>query len=64
MQGRECKWWQGNPGLVRANCLKMTMNIHPIDPRDETRGQHLFHSYGIIQAVNGDFDSWYVNKHS
>ena len=64
---KECsatrKWLQGNPGLVTANCLKMTMNVDPIDTRDEL-GRHLFHAYGIIRTVKREFDSWYLKKHA
>jgi hypothetical protein len=55
-------WLQGNPGLVTANCLKESMNVDPIDTRDEL-GRHIFHAYGIVRTTKGDFDSWYVNKH-
>mmetsp|Transcript_22637 Transcript_22637/g.33844 ORF Transcript_22637/g.33844 Transcript_22637/m.33844 type:complete len:561 (+) Transcript_22637:53-1735(+) len=58
----ERKWLQGNPGLVTANCLKKTMGLDPIDTRDEL-GRHVFHAYGIVRTVKGDFDSWYISKH-
>lgn len=64
---KECrgtrKWLQGNPGLVTANCLKMTMHVDPTDTRDEF-GRHVFHAYGIVRTVKGEFDSWYVKKHA
>ena len=59
----ERKWLQGNPGLVTANCLKESLELDPIDTRDDL-GRYLFHAYGIIRTVKGDFDSWYVNKHA
>ena len=62
-KGSERKWFQGNPGLVTANCLKEVLDLDPIDTRDEY-GRFLFHAYGLIRTVKGDFDSWYTNKHS
>mmetsp|Transcript_20965 Transcript_20965/g.23799 ORF Transcript_20965/g.23799 Transcript_20965/m.23799 type:complete len:488 (-) Transcript_20965:76-1539(-) len=56
------KWLQGNPGLLTANCLKMSLGVDPIDTRDEW-GRHTFHAYGIVRTVKGDFDDWYIRKH-
>jgi len=56
------KWFQGNPGLITAKCMKDTMNLLPLDTRDDN-GRHVFHPYGLVRTVMGKFDKWFVNKH-
>ena len=32
------KWYQSNPGLLTASCLKEGMDVRPLDSRDEMGG--------------------------
>ena len=55
-------WLSGNPGIMTAKCLGDTLGTPPLDTRT-AQGEHIFHAYGLVRAVTGNFDQWYIDKH-
>ena len=55
-------WLAGNPGIMTADCLGVTLETRPFDTRTK-KGEHIFHAYGLVRTVMGSFDEWYLKKH-